>query len=166
MVGHTTIIRAVAKASGRSHKPYEISKVNGRDKIRCFESKKFNFFFSLQAARMAAHAGVSPQPPIPAPTGPIMTAMQINATPVMQPHMQPQIHHVQATPNPMFDQMAFAMKAAAAEEESAEAKLEKKRKQEAEKKKKEEEEKAKQQAAKQQDKSRPISSTPIAGTPW
>ncbi len=118
---------------------------------------------------MAAHAGVTPQPPIPTPTGPIMTAMQINATPVLQPQM-PQIHHVQATPNSMYDQMGFAMKAAAAavaaEEESAEAKLEKKRKQEAEKKKKDEEEKAKQQAAKQQDKSRPISSTPIAGTPW
>lgn len=36
----------------------------------------------------------------------------------------------------------------------------------AEGKKKEDEEKAKQAAAKQQDKSRPVSSTPIAGTPW
>lgn len=112
---------------------------------------------------MAAHAGVSPQPPIPAPTGPIMTAMQINATPVLAPQM-PQIHHIQATPNSMmFDPMGFVLKP---EEESVEAKLEKKRKQEAEKKKKDEEEKAKQQAAKQQDKTRPISSTPIAGTPW
>lgn len=109
------------------------------------------------AARMAAHAGVSPQPPIPAPTGPIMTAMQINATPVLAPQM-PQIHHIQATPNSMFDQMGFVMKP---DEEGVETKLEKKRKQEAEKKKKDEEEKAKQQ-----DKSRPISSTPIAGTPW
>lgn len=116
---------------------------------------------------MAAHAGVSPQPPIPTPTGPIMTAMQINATPVLAPQM-PQIHHVQATPNIMFDPMGFVMKPSGdvKMEESVEAKLEKKKKQEAEKKKKEEEEKAKQQAAKQQDKSRPISSTPIAGTPW
>lgn len=51
-------------------------------------------------------------------------------------------------------------------EESEEAKLEKKKKQEAERKKKEDEEKAKQNASKPQDKSRPISSTPIAGTPW
>lgn len=123
---------------------------------------KLEFLIYVLAARMAAHAGVSPQPPIPTPTGPIMTAMQINATPVLAPQ-GPQIHHIQATPNSMFDQMGFAMKS---EEESVEAKLEKKRKQDAEKKKKDEEEKAKQQAAKQQDKSRPISSTPIAGTPW
>lgn len=48
-------------------------------------------------------------------------------------------------------------------EEAEEVKLERKRKAEADRKK-EEEEKAK--LAKPQDKSRPVSSTPIAGTPW
>lgn len=121
----------------------------------------------FSAARMAAHAGTSPQPPISAPTTPVMTAMQINATPVITTQMQ-QIHQIQPSQNVMFDPMGFVMKPTDVKlEESPEAKLEKKRKQlEAEKKKKEEEEKTKQAAAKQQDKSRPISSTPIAGTPW
>lgn len=120
----------------------------------------------LEAARMAAHAGTSPQPPVAMPTGPVMTAMQINATPVITPQMQ-QIHQIPSGPNVMFDPMGFVIKPQDIKmEESIEVKLEKKRKQEAEKKKKEEEEKAKQQAAKQQDKSRPVSSTPITGTPW
>lgn len=101
-----------------------------------------------------------------------MTAMQINATPVMTPQqMQQQMHQQMAhqnAANVMFDPMSFVLKPQDIKmEESVEAKLEKKRKAEAEKKKKEDEEKAKQQAqAKQQDKTRPISSTPIAGTPW
>lgn len=132
-------------------------------------------FFFISAARMAAHAGTSPHPPVNAPTGPVMTAMQINATPVMTPQqIQQQMHqHIaqhqhQNVTNPIFDPMSFVMKQQDIKmEESVEAKLEKKRKAEAESKKKEEEERAKQQAAaKQQDKTRPISSTPIAGTPW
>lgn len=115
---------------------------------------------------MAAHAGTSPQPSVTMPTGPVMTAMQINATPVITPQMQ-QIHQIQSGQSVMFDPMGFVIKPQDLKiEESVEVKLEKKRKQEAEKKKKEEEEKAKQVAAKQMDKSRPISSTPIAGTPW
>lgn len=64
---------------------------------------------------------------------------------------------------PPFD--LLNQKAELKTEESEEAKLEKKRKADAERKK-EEEEKAKQASAKPQDKSRPVSSTPIAGTPW
>lgn len=114
---------------------------------------------------MAAHAGTSPQPSVIMPTGPVMTAMQINATPVITPQMQ-QIHQIQSGQSVMFDPMGFVMKPQDIKDESVEVKLEKKRKQEAEKKKKDEEEKAKQLTAKQMDKSRPISSTPIAGTPW
>lgn len=134
----------------------------------------FSFFFisnlcspfPQKAARMAAHAGTSPQPPVQMPVGPVMTAMQINATPVALPPQLQQIHQISAAA--MFDQMGFMLKPQDIKmmDESIEVKLEKKRKLEAEKKKKEDEEKAKQAAAKQLDKSRPISSTPIAGTPW
>lgn len=116
---------------------------------------------------MAAHAGTTPQPPVQMPAGPVMTAMQINATPVALPPQIQQIHQISAAA--MFDQMGgFMLKPQDIKmmDESAEVKLEKKRKLEAEKKKKEDEEKAKLVAAKQMDKSRPISSTPIAGTPW
>lgn len=65
-----------------------------------------------------------------------------------------------------FDAPNFNQKPDAKPDESEEAKLEKKKKLDAERKKKEDEEKAKQAATKPQDKSRPISSTPIAGTPW
>lgn len=133
---------------------------------------------------MAAHSGANPLPPVAMPTGPVMTAMQINATPVLAPQMHHQIHQITnaqaAAAAALFDPMAYAVAmkqqdlsklvqgvaAAAAVEESVEAKLEKKRKEEAARKKKEDEERAKQAAAKQVDKSRPISSTPIAGTPW
>lgn len=124
---------------------------------------------------MAAHSGANPLPPVAMPTGPVMTAMQINATPVLQPQMHHQIHQITsaqaAAAAALFDPMAYAAAMKAQDlsklvEESVEAKLEKKRKEEAARKKKEEEERAKQAAAKQVDKSRPISSTPIAGTPW
>lgn len=129
---------------------------------------------------MAAHAGTNPLPPVAMPTGPVMTAMQINATPVLAPQMHHQIHQISsaqaAAAAALFDPMAYAMAMkqqdlsklvqGVAVEESAEAKQEKKRKEELARKKKEDEEKAKQAAAKQVDKSRPISSTPIAGTPW
>lgn len=107
---------------------------------------------------MAAHSG-APFVPVVTPAQSIIPNLQIN-------QMPGQIHPVQQTGGVQFDPMGFVVKPDDKEEESAEVKLEKKRKQDAERKKKEEEERAKQQAAKQQDKSRPISSTPIAGTPW
>lgn len=76
------------------------------------------------------------------------------------------IHSLLAMQQPPIGGLPFDIlnqKAEVKPEESEEAKLEKKRKAEAERKK-EEEEKAK--LAKPQDKSRPVSSTPIAGTPW
>lgn len=121
----------------------------------------------IEAARMAAHSGNTTQPPVQMPPGPVITAMQINATPVITPQMQ-QIHQIQVQPHAvMFDPLGFNMKPQDIKmDESIEVKLEKKRKAEAEKKKKDDEERARQQAVKQMDKSRPISSTPIAGTPW
>lgn len=89
-----------------------------------------------------------------------MTAMQINATPVIT---SPQIHKIQPhTQSIMFDPEAFTVNRPEIKmDESFEAMMENKRKLEAEQKKKDEEEKAKQA-----DKSRPISTTPIEGTPW
>lgn len=102
-----------------------------------------------QFTYIAAQASMQPFPMMP----PMMTG---------PPHTQPIVPGTGAH----FDAMNFNAKPDVKPEESEEAKLEKKKKQEAERKKKEEEEKAKQVVAKQQDKSRPISSTPIAGTPW
>lgn len=104
------------------------------------------------AARMTGHPGPQPFP---------------MATPGMMPPMvNPGMHAQPLVSNAPFDAMNFNAKPDKKLEESDEAKLEKKKKEEAAKKKKEEEEKAKQAPAKPQDKSRPISSTPIAGTPW
>ncbi|XP_055310123.1 transcription elongation regulator 1 isoform X2 [Sitodiplosis mosellana] len=104
----------------------------------------------LEAARMSGHP--QPFPPMGAPG-------------MMPPGMgNPAMHAQPIVSNVPFDAMNF--KPDKKPEESEEAKLEKKKKEEATKKKKEEEEKAKQAPAKPQDKSRPISSTPIAGTPW
>lgn len=101
---------------------------------------------------MAAHPGPQPFPP--------MAGNPAMMPPIVNPAMHPQ------TLVP-FDAMNFNVKPDKKNEENDEAaKFEKKKKQEAEKKKKEEEEKAKLASAKPQDKSRPISSTPIAGTPW
>lgn len=109
----------------------------------------FNYIFHL-AARMSGHP--QPFPPMGAPG-------------MMPPGMgNPGMHVQPIVSNVPFDAMNF--KPDKKPEESEEAKLEKKKKEEAAKKKKEEEEKAKQTPAKPQDKSRPISSTPIAGTPW
>lgn len=113
------------------------------------------------AARMAAHSGAPPFAPPNQSQPPVMPPMQMQMNAVAgggPVHGGP--------PGLQFDPMGFAVKANDKGEESAEAKLERKRKQDAERKKKEDEEKAKQQAAKQQDKSRPVSSTPIGGTPW
>lgn len=107
------------------------------------------------AARMSAHTGPQPFPPM--------------ANPAMMPPamMNPALHPQSLVSNVPFDAMNFNVKPDKKNEENDEAaRFEKKKKLEAEKKKKEEEEKAKQAPAKPQDKSRPISSTPIAGTPW
>lgn len=114
----------------------------------------------LESARMAAFTNAPP----PTPSLPVVTP-QITV-PIVTPIMS-QIHHGQPIPGAnavMFDPMGFVMKPV--EEETVEVKLEKKRKLDLEKKKKEEEEEKAKQAAKLQDKSRPISSTPISGTPW
>lgn len=108
----------------------------------------------LDAARMTAHPGPQPFPPMGNPA-------------MMPPIVNPALHPQSLVSNVPFDAMNFNAKPDKKNEENDEAaKFEKKKKQEAEKKKKEEEEKAKQASAKPQDKSRPISSTPIAGTPW
>lgn len=116
----------------------------------------------IPAARMAAHSGTAPFPNIgsnPSMMPPISSPIVNTLHPVQQAGNIAQNAH--------FDPMNFNAKGAdGKDEEITEAKSEKKKKQDAERKKKEEEDKAKQQAAKQQDKSRPISSTPIAGTPW
>ncbi|XP_053683234.1 transcription elongation regulator 1 [Sabethes cyaneus] len=69
------------------------------------------------------------------------------------------LQQIAGAPGLVFDQINFMAHGKNDKQEE-----EKKKKAEAEKKKKEEEEKAK--AAKPLDKSRPISSTPISGTPW
>lgn len=104
----------------------------------------------LEAARMAAHSGAHPQNPI----NPLMMAPGIGGLPPVGPG------------NLMFDPMGFAVKNKDEKPGDDMVAAEKKRKLEQEKKKKEDDDKAKQAAAKQQDKSRPVSSTPIAGTPW
>ncbi|XP_002137702.3 transcription elongation regulator 1 isoform X4 [Drosophila pseudoobscura] len=116
----------------------------------------------MEAARMAAHSGVAPA--VGPPGG-------------IPPHLlpNPMMHMPPGTAPPGFDpQMAYAAAAAAmkANTESAKASqaaaLEKEAKKAAEEKRKKEEEQKKQAAAtaKQTDKSRPVTSTPIAGTPW
>lgn len=88
--------------------------------------------------------------------------------PLMNPAMMPPIGNIPTMQQPVVGGLPFDMLNQKVEmkiDESEEAKMEKKRKAEAERKK-EEDEKAKQQISKPQDKSRPVSSTPIAGTPW
>ncbi|XP_058832418.1 transcription elongation regulator 1 [Topomyia yanbarensis] len=72
---------------------------------------------------------------------------------------QVRLQQIPGAPGMVFDQINFL-----AHTKNDKQEEEKKKKAEAEKKKKEEEEKIK--AAKPLDKSRPISSTPISGTPW
>lgn len=69
------------------------------------------------------------------------------------------LQQISGAPGMVFDQINFM-----ANNKNEKQEEERKKKAEADKKKKEEEEKAK--AAKPLDKSRPISSTPISGTPW
>ncbi|KNC24473.1 hypothetical protein FF38_10524 [Lucilia cuprina] len=125
----------------------------------------------MEAARMAAH-GATPQPTASAPPTPALVSG-------MPPHMMANpLMHMQA-PNPAFTAdpaIAYAQAAAAAAaaagikpmtESSKTAAIEKEAKKNAEeKRKKEDEQKKTTAAAKPVDKSRPISSTPIPGTPW
>lgn len=116
----------------------------------------------MEAARMAAHSGVAPNVPA-APSG-------------LPPHLlpNPMMHMPPGTAPPGFDPHAAFAAAAAAMKASTEnskaaqaAALEKEAKRAAEEKRKKEEEQKKAAAtAKQTDKSRPVTSTPIAGTPW
>ncbi|XP_068153812.1 transcription elongation regulator 1 isoform X1 [Drosophila tropicalis] len=113
----------------------------------------------MEAARMAAHSGITP-PTVAAPP-----PHHLLPNPMM---------HLPPGTAPGFDpQMAFAAAAAAAASTKAAqaAALEKEAKKAAEEKRKKEEEQQKKAAAaaanaKQTDKSRPVTSTPIAGTPW
>ncbi|XP_030563742.1 transcription elongation regulator 1 isoform X2 [Drosophila novamexicana] len=120
----------------------------------------------MEAARMAAHSGAAPQTAaVGPPSG-------------MPPHLLPNpLMHMPPGAAPGFDpQMAFAAAAAAMKANSENNKaaqaavLEKEAKKAAEEKRKKEEEQKKLAAAvasaKQTDKSRPVTSTPIAGTPW
>lgn len=102
---------------------------------------------------MSSHPGSQPFPPMANPA-------------MMPPIVNAAMHAQTVVPNVQFDAMTFNSKSDKKPEENEDTKLEKKKKQEAEKKKREDEEKAKQAPTKPQDKSRPISSTPIAGTPW
>ncbi|EDV93807.1 GH18087 [Drosophila grimshawi] len=121
----------------------------------------------MEAARMAAHSGAAPQaPPVGMPAG-------------MPPHLLPNpLMHMPPGAGPGFDpQMAFAAAAAAMKANSENNKvaqaaaMEKEAKKAADEKRKKDEEQKKQAVAaaataKQTDKSRPVTSTPIAGTPW
>lgn len=125
----------------------------------------------MEAARMAAH-GATPQTTPSAPPTPALV-------PGMPPHMMPNpLMHMQA-PNPAFSAdpaIAYAQAAAAvvaaagikpANEPIKATAVEKEtKKNNEEKRKKEEEQKKATAATKPVDKSRPISSTPIPGTPW
>ncbi|XP_017046622.1 transcription elongation regulator 1 isoform X1 [Drosophila ficusphila] len=116
----------------------------------------------MEAARMAAHSGVAPAVAT-APTG-------------LPPHLlpNPMMHLPPGSAPPGFDPHAAFAAAAAAMKANTEntkaaqaAALEKEAKKAAEEKRKKEEEQKKAAAtAKQTDKSRPVTSTPIAGTPW
>lgn len=85
---------------------------------------------------------------------------------MIPPIVNSAVHAQPVVTNTPFEAMNFSTKSDKIIEETEEFKIEKRKKQDAEKRKKEEDEKAKQISAKPQDKSRPISSTPIAGTPW
>ncbi|XP_017130665.1 transcription elongation regulator 1 isoform X2 [Drosophila elegans] len=116
----------------------------------------------MEAARMAAHSGVAPAVAT-APTG---LPPHLLPNPMM--HMPPGSAPPGFDPHAAFAAAAAAMKANAENNKAAQAAaLEKEAKKAAEEKRKKEEEQKKAAAtAKQTDKSRPVTSTPIAGTPW
>ncbi|XP_017846828.1 transcription elongation regulator 1 isoform X2 [Drosophila busckii] len=118
----------------------------------------------MEAARMAAHSGAAPQTAsAAAPNG-------------MPPHLLPNpLMHLPPGGATGFDQqMAFAAAAAAMKANTENSKaaqaaaLESEAKKKVEEKRKKDEEHHKKLAAtaRQTDKSRPVTSTPIAGTPW
>ncbi|XP_065370145.1 transcription elongation regulator 1 [Calliphora vicina] len=126
----------------------------------------------MEAARMAAH-GATPQPTAAAPPTPGLVSG-------IPPHMMANpLMHMQ-TPNPAFSAdpaIAYAQAAAAAaaaagikpmNDLSKTSAMEKEAKKIADEKRKKDDEhkKATTAATKPIDKSRPISSTPIPGTPW
>uniref|UniRef100_A0A6P4F1Z2 Transcription elongation regulator 1 isoform X2 n=1 Tax=Drosophila rhopaloa TaxID=1041015 RepID=A0A6P4F1Z2_DRORH len=114
----------------------------------------------MEAARMAAHSGVAPAV---APSG---LPPHLLPNPMM--HMPPGSAPPGFDPHAAFAAAAAAMKANSENTKAAQAAaLEKEAKKAAEEKRKKEEEQKKAAAtAKQTDKSRPVTSTPIAGTPW
>ncbi|KAH8277525.1 hypothetical protein KR026_012438, partial [Drosophila bipectinata] len=116
----------------------------------------------MEAARMAAHSGVAPNVPA-APSG---LPPHLLPNPLM--HMPPGTAPPGFDPHAAFAAAAAAMKASTENSKAAQAAaLEKEAKRAAEEKRKKEEEQKKAAAtAKQTDKSRPVTSTPIAGTPW
>ncbi|KAH8313835.1 hypothetical protein KR067_012422, partial [Drosophila pandora] len=116
----------------------------------------------MEAARMAAHSGVAPNVPA-APSG---LPPHLLPNPLM--HMPPGSAPPGFDPHAAFAAAAAAMKANTENSKAAQAAaLEKEAKRAAEEKRKKEEEQKKAAAtAKQTDKSRPVTSTPIAGTPW
>ncbi|EDV48028.1 transcription elongation regulator 1 isoform X2 [Drosophila erecta] len=116
----------------------------------------------MEAARMAAHSGVAPAVAT-APTG---LPPHLLPNPMM--HMPPGSAPPGFDPHAAFAAAAAAMKANSENTKAAQAAaLEKEAKKAAEeKRKKEEEQKKAAVSAKQTDKSRPVTSTPIAGTPW
>lgn len=121
----------------------------------------------LEAARMAAFASTAP-PAAHAPT-PTQIALansaQANiANCSVQGNVPPNSTMNQG--GVVFDPLGFVIKSSNGDDNESN-KNDKKKKQETEKKKKEDEEEDKSKTpTKVQDKSRPISSTPISGTPW
>ncbi|XP_017073673.1 transcription elongation regulator 1 isoform X2 [Drosophila eugracilis] len=116
----------------------------------------------MEAARMAAHSGVAPS----VATAPSGLPPHLLPNPMM--HMPPGSAPPGFDPHAAFAAAAAAMKANSENTKAAQAAaLEKEAKKAAEEKRKKEEEQKKAAAtAKQTDKSRPVTSTPIAGTPW
>ncbi|KAH8380690.1 hypothetical protein KR009_002199 [Drosophila setifemur] len=116
----------------------------------------------MEAARMAAHSGVAPA----VPTAPVGLPPHLLPNPLM--HLPPGSGPPGFDPHAAFAAAAAAMKANSENSKAAQAaSLEKEAKKAAEEKRKKEEEQKKAVAtAKQTDKSRPVTSTPIAGTPW
>lgn len=116
----------------------------------------------MEAARMAAHSGVAPA----VATAPSGLPPHLLPNPMM--HMPPGSGPPGFDPHAAFAAAAAAMKANSENTKAAQAAaLEKEAKKAAEEKRKKEEEQKKAAAsAKQTDKSRPVTSTPIAGTPW
>ncbi|XP_073830880.1 uncharacterized protein [Musca autumnalis] len=118
----------------------------------------------MEAARMAAHGAPQVAAPPPVHNPALIPGIPPHLIPLM--HMQPANHAAAAAAAAFADHSAA--KAAENAKVSQTATLEKEAKKYAEEKRKkaEEEQKKANATAKPVDKSRPISSTPIPGTPW